>query len=339
MSDPTPAVYVGIVTYNSLADLPRLMLSVREQRYPRLEVTLLDNASSDGTADWIRKNADDCHWLLLKTNLGFGRGHNRIYQTWREQMTPSDLYMALNPDVSLMPAYIERVVADLAATGAGWGSGKLMQPDARRLYSAGHALCRDGYAFAIGHGLPDDGRFDEPRDVFGAPGAAALYRREMLEVVAPGGNLYDPRMFMYYEDVDLDWRAQLAGWRCRYVPGAVGYHRGSQARPRLRAEALANRYLSVMKNADRRDYLTYNLPLIVLHCTVRLLLTPRLGAFIIGKLSQYGAQVRAERTAWRVNRADMRRWFAWAGSQPTAQPRTLIQRLRAFYQKRTSSAR
>jgi GT2 family glycosyltransferase len=327
----SPTVYIGIVTYNSLDDLPRLMLSLRDQTYPDLVITLLDNASTDGTIGWIRKYAADFNWILLCENLGFGRGHNRIYQTWRDFMVPADFYMALNPDVTLLPDYIERVVSAMQTTGAGWATGKLLLPESSRLYSAGHALRRDGYAFNIGYGLPDDGRFDEPREVFGAPGAAAIYAREMVESIAPDGMLFDPLMFMYNEDVDVDWRAQLTGWHCRYVPDALGYHRGSDAPPALRAEALANRFLSAMKNADRRDYYAYHLPHIALHCAARLLLTPRLGARVIGKLSQHGSQVWARRTSWRVTKPVMDAWFAWADQQPTTQPLTPLARLRSFW--------
>jgi GT2 family glycosyltransferase len=330
MSSTTPTVYVGIVTYRSLADLPPVLRTLRAQRYPALVITLLDNASDDGTAVWIRQHADDLNWILCRENLGFGGGHNRIVQLWQAVMQPNDFYMALNPDVQLAPDYIANMVAALSSTHAGWGTGKLIQPGTGRLYSAGHALRKDGYAFNIGYGLPDDGRFDSPREVFGAPGAAALYRHSLIDALAPDGTLFDPIMFMYNEDVDLDWRARLLGWRCWYEPSAVALHRGSQPAPQLRAEALANRYLSVMRNADRLDYATYNAPFILLHCLARLVTTPRLGAYVIGKLSKHGATIRAHRTEWRITRATMHRWFAWAAQQPTAQPRTLIERLRAF---------
>ncbi|MBX3081405.1 MAG: glycosyltransferase family 2 protein [Anaerolineae bacterium] len=326
-------VYVGIVTYNSLPDLPPLLRALSAQTYSSLVITLLDNASTDGTREWLRTNANHLNWLLLRQNLGFGRGHNRILQLWNDHMQPTDFYLALNPDVIMQPDYIERLVAGLQATNAGWGTGKLIQTDTKRIYSAGHALYKDGYAFNIGYGLPDDSQLDEPREVFGAPAAAALYRKAMIDSIALDGAFFDPLMFMYGEDVDVDWRARLHGWQCRYVPDAVAYHRGSHASAKLRTEALANRYLSVMRNADRFDYYTYNLPRILLHCAFRLLVTPRLGAALIGKLSQYGSKVRAHPTEWRITPATMRQWFAWSSSQPTAQPHTLSQRLRSFFSR------
>ena len=71
---------------------------------------------------------------------------------------------------------------------------------------------------------PDDGRFRRMEYVFGASAAAALYRREMVADISDGANFFDPDFFAYREDADVAWRAQLLGWRCLYVPAAVGYH-------------------------------------------------------------------------------------------------------------------
>jgi GT2 family glycosyltransferase len=318
------------VTYNSLTDLPSLLESLIAQTYSQLSITLLDNASTDGTQAWIRQEAVRYHHILQVINVGFGRGHNRIYQFWREAMTPYDFYMTLNPDVQLAADYIEAVVDEIQSMGAGWATGKLLQPDGETVYSSGHALKSDGYAFNIGYNLPDDSRFSTPREVFGAPGAAAIYRQTMLEALAPDGNIFDPVMFMYNEDVDLDWRAQLGGWKCRYTPEAVALHRGSQPSAWLRAEALANRYLSVMKNTSTREYLFRHLPRLFAHVAARLVLTPREGSYLLGKLSQYGAKERAQRTVPRVPRSRMREWYRWADRQPTGQPTTLMDRVRVF---------
>ena len=102
-------------------------------------------------------------------------------------------------------------------------------------------------------------------DVFGASGAAAVYRRTMLEDTAFDGEFLDEAFFAYREDVDLAWRAQLLGWRCRYVPGALARHRRRVApgrRGRLPARinrlSVANRWRMIAKNEVaegwRRDW-------------------------------------------------------------------------------------
>src|SRR5262249_56913730 len=92
-----------------------------------------------------------------------------------------------------------------------------------RLYSAGQRLSRDGRAFEMGAGEARLPRYLEAREVFGVCGAACLLRRELFAEV--GG--YDERYFAFYEDVDLNVRARIAGWRFGYVPAAVVWHLGN----------------------------------------------------------------------------------------------------------------
>ncbi|HEU0023506.1 MAG TPA: hypothetical protein VFQ12_02665, partial [Thermoleophilaceae bacterium] len=96
------------------------------------------------------------------------------------------------------------------------------------LYDAGDVLRRDGACEQRGRFERDDGRFDEPGEVFGACAGAALYRRDA--VLALGG--FDERYFTYLEDVDLALRLRLAGWGCRYEP-VVARHAGEGSSVRL----------------------------------------------------------------------------------------------------------
>lgn len=321
----TEVVHVGIVTYNSVADLPACFAGLAAQTYPALVISVLDNASQDGSANWVRQHAPHARLVLSAANLGYGRGHNRLLA----EQPGAAYYMPLNPDARLTPGYIEALVNTLQTTGAGWGTGRLLLDD-QHFYSVGHGLRRDGYAFNIGYGLRDEGQFDTPREVFGAPGAAPLYTRAMIDALAPDGELFDSDMFMYGEDSDLDWRARRAGWRCWYAPAAVAYHRGSHAQGALRVQALGNRYLSVLKNAYPRDLLAYNLPLIVFHASLRLLVSPRLGLRLITQLLRLGGKMFRKRRAPQLARAEMLGWFGWSGVQPTDQPLTWRERLAAY---------
>jgi GT2 family glycosyltransferase len=325
-------VLVGMVTYHSREDLPALVQSLAVQMYPAVRVIALDNASGDGSAEWLETNTPHITVIRSPENIGFGRGHNRILQERR----PDEAYLALNPDVVLDPDAIGALVAATADGTHQWATGKLLLPGREHLYSVGHALDRSGYAFNIGHGLRDTGQFDQPREVFGAPGAMVLYMPELLARLAPTGDLFDPAMFLYGEDTDVDWRARRAGLRCIYTPDAIAVHRGSHAAPHLRAEALANRYLSVIKNAYWRDLLLFNLPFIVIHLMLRLVLTPRRGAQIAAKVLRYAVPMLRKRESPTLTRAQILAWFAWSRAQITGQPRTLWQRLNAF---RATSAR
>lgn len=320
---------IGLVTYNSAADLPACLHALAAQSIP-LRLLAWDNASSDESAAWL-ENQSPIPVELIRSphNVGYGRAHNALIQ--RAALRPGDAWLVLNPDVILAPDYCARLWQGLREGGAGWGTGLLLRrTDPATLYSAGHAMLRDGYAFHIGAGLPDEPRWAQTRAVFGAPGCAALYTAEFLRDVAPDGEVFDARFFLYGEDVDLDWRGQRRGWRCLCVGAARAQHRGSVPTPDLQAQALAHRHLSALKNAHWRDLLTLNLPLLGAHLLLRLLLTPRQGAQMARLILRCGPGMRKKRLADRASRAQMLDWFAWAAQQPTQQPRRLSERWRAF---------
>jgi GT2 family glycosyltransferase len=121
--------------------------------------------------------------------------------------------------------------------------------------------------FDRGWNEPDDGRHARAEYVFGASGAAALYRREMIADIALDDGFFDPDFFMYREDADVAWRSQLLGWHCVYTPEAVAYHVRSvvpAARPSvpaiLKMHSVKNRFLMRVKNMTgdlyRRHWLT-----------------------------------------------------------------------------------
>ncbi len=322
---------VGIVTYNSRDDLPGCFAALRQQTYPQFEITVWDNASLDGCADWMAEYAPDADVIRSTENVGYGRGHNAI-----AERHPDAYYLALNPDARLEPDYIAALVHALEHDSTvGWATGKLLlppdddQPEAapRQIYSVGHALLRDGYAFNIGQGQPDDARFSSTRQIFGAPGAAVLVRPQLI---ADLGVLFEPRFFLYNEDTDLDWRAQRAGWNCLYVPEAVATHRGSQPREALRVEAVTNRNLSIIRNAYWRDLLVYNLPRIVLHTLIRCVVTPRLGLKMAIRLLRLGPVMIRLRRKPRRTYAEMQVWFDWASQQPGSESGRLLSRIRSL---------
>jgi GT2 family glycosyltransferase len=334
-------VYVGTVTYNSQPELEGCFAALRQQTYPNLQLVVLDNASQDESVKWLQAFAPDIELIQNPVNIGFARAHNQIIRRCKLQL--GEFYLALNPDVRLQPQYIEAIIDTLQSNaGIGWATGKLMQLDDDEttgvLYSTGHALRRDGYAINIGYHLQDNDEFAFDRAVFGAPGAAAIYRQELIQAISFEGAFFDEDMFMYGEDVDIDWRAQRQGWQCWYVAQAVAFHRGSQPDEHLRAHALANRYLSVIKNATIIDLICYNLPLMVIHVMVRMTLTPRQGAWIIRQLLMHAPTMWHKRQEPVVKWEEMRRWFQWSKRQPTGQAQTFSGRLRAFFQRKQQAS-
>lgn len=216
-------------------------------------------------------------WLPFNELFSFSETVNRGIDATR-----SDWVLLLNDDVVLEPTFLERLLAQLPGDEQiGMACGKLLAADGRRLDSTGQFVSRARTAKERGHGEADYGQFEKPGFVFSAPAAAALYRRRMLEDVAVKGQYFDEQFGMYLEDLDLGIRAQRAGWRAYYVPGAVGRHmRGATAKsrrrpwpwlrhyylpwlaPQLQARYALNRY-ALMAKHDSAFSLLKNVPWIV----------------------------------------------------------------------------
>lgn len=186
---------------------------------------VIDNGSSDGTAEYLER--EGVPHVSLPENVGFAPAVNLGVRR-----TSAPAVFVLNADTVLEPGALGALVEALAADPALGGvqprllqleQGAAMDVATARLYSVGQRLSRDGRAFELGAGEAQGEGSARPREVFGVCGAACLLRRELLDRV--GG--YDERYFAFYEDVDLNVRARIAGWRFGYVPEAVVWHVGN----------------------------------------------------------------------------------------------------------------
>jgi len=215
-----PRVTVVIPNWNGERFLSPCLDSLREQSFKDFETVLVDNGSTDGSVAFTRRNFPEVQVLALGDNKGFSVAVNVGIRASRME------YVALlNNDTETEPGWLEALVqAAETYPEAGFFASKLMNFDDRRvLDGAGDVLRRSGLPYRLGHGEPDRGQYDEAAFVFGACAGAALYRRSMLDDIG----LLDEDFFAYCEDGDLSFRAQLAGYRCLYVPKAVVYHVGS----------------------------------------------------------------------------------------------------------------
>jgi GT2 family glycosyltransferase len=283
-------VSVGIVTWNSEKHLQGCIDGLINQACPDLEIIVVDNASTDRSLELIQAHIPHSRIIRNEANEGYCAAHNRAIRESR-----GAYYLPINPDVQLSPAFIERLVNALAQhPECGSASGKFWQPpnggEWRILDAAGLFIDRRRRQHLRGHGEEDRGQYDEAGGVFGADGAAPLYRRSALEDVKVFGQYYDEAYFGYQEDVDLAWRARLLGWKCWYEPSAVAVHartfRPGARRPmprHLRRIAVRNRYLTILKNEApecwRRDWghiLGYDLLILAY---ILLFELPSLGAY------------------------------------------------------------
>ena len=224
MSDPGP-VAVVIPSWNSLALLPVCLDSLRAQEV-ELELLVVDNGSVDGSVEYLRERG--VPHLALPENVGFAAAVNLGVAR-----TAAPLVLVLNVDTVLEPGCVA-VLRDAALADPGLGGvqprilqleggGAKREIASARVYSAGQALTRDGRALELGAGEAQRPERLAPRELFGVCGAACLLRRELFAEL--GG--YDERYFAFYEDVDLNVRAQVAGRGFAYVPEAVVWHVGN----------------------------------------------------------------------------------------------------------------
>ena len=220
-------VAVTVVTHHSGPYIGRCLESVFAQTGVEVEVVVVDNSSSDDTLARLEPFRHRIRLLRNETQVGFAAAQNQAIRETRAAWV-----LCLNPDLELEPDFAARLLEAVEPRSrVGVACGKLLRlsPDGRTrlpqlLDSTGIYFTPTLRHFDRGSNQPDVGQYERLEYVFGATGAAALYRRAMLEDVAIGGEFFDEDFFAYREDADLAWRAQLAGWRCLYVPQAVGHH-------------------------------------------------------------------------------------------------------------------
>jgi GT2 family glycosyltransferase len=206
-----------VVNWNGRAYLDKCLSSLLAQTCLPQEIVLVDNGSTDGSAEYVEASYSGVRVIRLPENLGFAAANNLAIRQ------SSGAYVALlNNDAYAESDWLARLV-EAAESGprVGMCASKMVfahQPDV--LNSTGVCVDRAGIAWDRRGGEADDDHEKRPVEIFGACGGAALYRRAMLDEVG----LFDEDFFAYMEDVDLAWRARGVGWRCLYVPAARVYH-------------------------------------------------------------------------------------------------------------------
>ncbi len=326
-------VSVTIVTYNSGRFIKRCLESVLAQRYPLKEVIVVDNVSTDGTLDILDQFADRVRIETNDENVGFAAAQNQAIQ-----LSNGEWILTLNPDVLLMPNFIQSLVdAGNRDPQIGTVCGKLLAmmstfdlPEKPLVDSTGIYFNPMLRHLDRGSRDVDNGHYLNFEYVFGATAAAALYRREMIDDISVQGEFFDSDFFVYREDADVAWRAQLYGWKTLYTPHARGYHVRSVLPGNRRAlpaainmHSVKNRFLMRVKNMTFDLYWRNFFPI-----TFRDLVV--VGACILSEHSSLKAfwmlakkwkSVMAKRKIIMANRKVSDEYLAgWFQFQPVSQP-------------------
>lgn len=212
------------------------------QTYPRIEFLILDNNSTDGTAEKIDqflpllKKKLPVTSYQLQENKGFAAGHN-----FGISKSKGKFIILLNQDAVLDERFVERIIKPFENGEVAAVQGKTLRPSGDVIDSAGLIILKNRRIISRGQGEKDGGQYDGQKEIFGVDGAVPALRRAALEDVKGDGEYFDENFFMYKEDVDLAWRLRLAGWKAMYEPTAIAYHfRGA-------GESAARNYFAIVR--------------------------------------------------------------------------------------------
>ncbi|HSR49195.1 MAG TPA: glycosyltransferase family 2 protein [Acidobacteriota bacterium] len=219
----SPNVSLIVINYNGMAWIDDCLRSIMEQDRPAQEVVVVDNASSDGSAERVARQWPQVRLLQLSRNVGFAAACNRGIKA-----ASGELVGILNNDLILARDWLKALLQEVRPPWDLWASRIVLASQPARLDSAGDGMGVVGAAYKHGHGQPAS-QYSQSREVFSPCAAAALYRRSLLEKL--GG--FDEDFFLIYEDADLGFRARLAGHRCYYAAGAEVRHRVNASIGRL----------------------------------------------------------------------------------------------------------
>lgn len=273
-----------VVNYNGGSRLQACLRSLVDDLAASDEIILVDNASTDGSADAAERAFPDVRILRSPINLGFGGGNNL-----GARHASGEHLAFINPDTIAAPGWLAPLVSALEADrGVGLVTSKvLLLQDPSRINTCGNEVHCSGLTLCRGMGL-DRALLAEPVEVGAVSGAAFVIRRDLFEAL--GG--FDEAFFLYMEDTDLSWRAQLLGYRCLYIPESVIYHDYT-----LRFGSLKtfyqerNRYLMLLKALQWRSLLVLSPALILAEVVTWGFVLSRERRHLGNKLRAYGWMV------------------------------------------------
>ncbi len=210
-----------ILSWNGRPYLAACLDAVLAQEYPDFEVIVVDNASTDGSAEWVAEHYPQVRLIRNARNLGFAAGNNVGLAA-----ATGDVLALLNQDTEVQPGWLAALAEALrTCAGAGVVGAKILDMDGRVLQHAGGHIRRPlALGWHNGYGESDDGQWDTPREVEFVTGASLAMRREVYEKI---GGLDESFFPGYFEDVDFCYRAREAGYAVWYAPQARVLHHES----------------------------------------------------------------------------------------------------------------
>jgi hypothetical protein len=222
MQENTPLCSIVTLNYNGKAHLDDCFNSIRKLSYPksRYEVIMVDNASTDGSADYVEKNFPEVRVLRLEKNYGNAEGANKGFEAAK-----GDCLVILDNDTKVDKEWLtELVKTAMKDEKTGICGSKVMDfRDPNIIQFAGGYLDVLGSPFHRGAGERDSGQYDREEEIFYAMGCSLLIKRQVLNKLK---YFFDPTYFAYYEETDLCWRIKYLGYKVVFSPKSVLWHKG-----------------------------------------------------------------------------------------------------------------
>ena len=219
-----------IVTWNALDHLKRFLPSVVETDYPDFEIIIADNASDDGSKEWIRSNYPDVKIASFDRNYGYCGGNNRAVP-----FASKEILLFLNNDVEVDKKWLYGLNSAFQAENTAAVQPKLRDYNKKDHFeyagAAGGFIDKFGYPFCRGRVFDtiekDDGQYDLEADIFWASGAALAVRKDLFTEIGA----FDEDFEFHMEEIDLCWRLQNQGYKIGFTPESIVYHLGGGSLP------------------------------------------------------------------------------------------------------------
>jgi len=232
------------VIYNSRQFIEPVFESVFKQTFEDFKFVAVIAGNEDASKELIQSKFPEVEIIDPGYNIGFAKGHNLVFEKYKD----AEFFQLVNPDLIMEPNYIEEMLKAFKDEKAGAATGKLYRildlgfriEDLRKskiLDTTGVVIQKSGRARDRGQHEVDKGQYDLLTSVQAVSGAGVMYRRaalediKLLQIKDEGLRIndneyeyFDEDFHSYWEDVDLAWRMSNAGWKCVFVPSAIGYH-------------------------------------------------------------------------------------------------------------------
>ncbi len=220
-----PLVSVNVLGFNNKKYLKDCFESLFSQTYNNLELTFIDNSSSDGSTKFVRSVFPNINVIENSSNLGYAGGHNIGYKK-----SKGDFILVINPDVVLATDFIDKLLRAIQKDKTiGAISGKVLRWDFKSrnktniIDTTGLKIFKNHRVIERGGGMTKD-HYNKSEEVFGLSGAVTLFRREALADVTYKNEVWDKIFMNYKEDIDLCFRLRIRGWKIIYIPEAISWH-------------------------------------------------------------------------------------------------------------------